>query len=188
MKKALLFLADGFEEIEAITTIDLLYRAGVNTLTVGVTGALCEGSHGITISTDIEMDSVFITNDALLFDNDVFICPGGGRGAESLKQNAAVCGIIKKGYKLGKLIAAICAAPIVLQEANIMNGKKYTIYPSMKDVPISGIYCGEDVVQDGNIITAAGPGATPAFAFAIIEYLVGKERAEKVANEALFKK
>lgn len=182
MKKALLFLTDGFEEIEAIATVDLLRRAEIDTLTVGVTGALCEGSHGIKISADME------AKDANIKDTDAFICPGGGKGAENLKKSAIVRDILQESYRSGKLIAAICAAPIVLQEANIMNGKKYTIYPSMKDVPISGIYCEKDVVQDGNIITAAGPGATPAFAFAIIEYLVGKERAEKVATEALFKK
>ncbi len=182
MKKAAVFLADGFEEIEAVATVDLLRRAGIDTCMAGVTGMECTGAHGVKISADMKAEDVDIK------DFDAFICPGGGMGAENLKKSALVRDILKDGHKAGKLIAAICAAPIVLEAAGIMEGKNYTIYPAMKDTPVAGTYYDKDVVKDGSVITGAGPAATPAFAFALIEYLAGKDAADRVAAEALFKK
>ena len=180
MKKCVVFLADGFEEIEALATVDLLRRANINVTVAGVTGAECVGAHNIKVAADVDVSTVNTES------FDAFVCPGGGVGAENLRNSHTVKTLVKNAFENGKLVAAICAAPTVLEEAGIMKGKKSTIYPAMKDCLKDAQYLNCHVVQDGNIITGAGPAATFPFAFAIIEYLADKETSDKVAADTLF--
>ena len=181
-KNAVVFLADGFEEIETLAVVDLLRRADINVILAGVTGDKCTGAHNIIVSADDVAENVKVE------EFDAFICPGGGLGAQNLKNSKLVTSLIKDAFDKGKLVAAICAAPIALEEAGIMNGKKATIYPAMKDCLEKAAFIDSQVVADNNIITAQGPAASFAFGFALIEYLVGKAASDKVASDTLFSK
>lgn len=179
-KNAVLFLADGFEEVEALATVDVLRRAGVDVTIAGVTGEECVGAHGIKVCTDKKVE------DVVFEDYDAFICPGGGQGAENLKNSPIVKSLLLSAFDSDKLVAAICAAPMVLEAAGFMNGKKCTIYPGMEGCLDEAKYIDQNIVIDNNIITAAGPAITFDFAFKLVEYLVGKNIADRVATDMLF--
>ena len=181
MKKAVLFLADGFEEIEALGTADLLRRAGISVDIAGLKEGHLTGANHVKVIPDINISQVNPD------DYDAFICPGGMPGAENLKNNQQVINLISNAFKTGKLTAAICAAPMVLDTAGILNNKNFTVYPAMKNEINTGNYYDKPAVVDGNIITGSGPGATFHFAFAIIEYLIDKTAADTVKSGTLFK-
>jgi len=177
-----LHLAEGFEEIEAITVIDLLRRAEIEVETVSLRGRLnVTGSHGIELIADI------VFEDAVYDHCDMIILPGGGRGCENL---AAHDGLRDKLYSFantGRKIAAICAAPsVVLGPLGILDGKKATCYPDMDDGMEGATPCMDDVVVDGNIITSRAAGTTIPFALAIIENLKGRKAADNVAGKILY--
>lgn len=183
MKKVVVFLADGFEEIEALGTIDILRRNNINVTIASIGNShYCTGAHDVKVAPDTTIDKI---NQE---DFDGFVCPGGGLGAENLRNNNIVTSIIKSAYEKGKLVAAICAAPTVFEVAGIMKGKKATIYPSMKDYLKDATYSSEDVVIDGNIITGAGPFITFKFALTVAEALVGKDTPNQVGKDMLFYK
>jgi len=173
MSKILIPLAPGFEEIEAVTNIDVLRRAGLDVLTAGIGSSEIEGNHGIKIETDTEISKV----DA--GDLSAVVLPGGMPGAANLRDSAELLKIIKEVYEDNKLCAAVCAAPIVLDAAGILEGKNATSYPGFdKEMP-SCNYREDRVVIDGNIITGRGPGVAMEFALTIVEYLLdAKERAQ----------
>ena len=163
---ALLFLADGFEEIEALSVVDILRRAGVAISTCSIMDENhVKGSHNITVISDLNIRDIDEKN------YDVFILPGGMPGAKNLKENKNVIKIIKNAFNEKKLIAAICAAPIVLLEAGILKDKNATSYPGFLNENADYNFLEDTIVIDENIITSRGPATAPYFAFAILEKL-----------------
>lgn len=174
-KKTLIMLADGFEEIEAITVIDILRRADIEVITAGINDIKVQGSHGITVIADKKLAQI-------KGDFDACVLPGGMPGATNLASSEKVNSFIKQMHKNGKIIAAICASPaIVLAPLGILQNKTATCFPGMQgNFGKKVIYKEENVVIDGNIITSRGPATTLLFALAIVEKLSGKETSEKI--------
>ena len=182
MKKLGVFMADGCEEIEALTVVDLARRAGIEVAMISITGEkLVKGAHGINFQTDIPAE--YMDFDML----DGIVLPGGMPGTLNLGANDYVQKIIAQFASEGKLVSAICAAPSVLGEAGLLKGKKATSYPGFEDKLIGAEICKEAVVVDGNIITSRGMGTAIDFALAIIEYLVDKETADKLSAGIIYK-
>ncbi len=179
--RVLIPLAEGFEEIEAVTVIDILRRAGIETVTASVTKNPVMGSHGISVTADIIIDEP--ADKKLSF--DAIILPGGMPGSTNLKNNPGIINIIKKISETGGLTAAICAAPIVLSEAGILKGRKFTCYPGYEDEIAEGVHINENVVIDGPVITGIGAGSAPLFALAIVEFLKDKETAKKIKDQII---
>ena len=179
MKKTFIILAEGFEEIEAFTVVDVLRRLNIICDICSVNNAEVSGSHGIKVAAD----NVF---DKMDFDDyDVLILPGGMPGAKNLKSDQRVIKLINKFYKEHKLISAICAAPIVLQEAGIIKDRRVTSYPNFRDELKDSIYLEDVVVQDDNIITSRGPATALEFAFKIAENIQGYENVNITKNSML---
>lgn len=172
-----LFLDNGFEEIEAITTLDLLRRAGVKVTTVSITGnAMVLGAHDIAVQADGLMDDIDFS------DAEMLILPG---GASHLEDCAALCELLQKHNEEGKQIAAICYAPSILGRLGILEGKQATCYPGFEKY-LGESYVGGLVVESKNIITAKGPGLSSDFAFCLIEKLAGNDVADKVYDAAQY--
>ena len=172
-----LFLADGFEEIEAITTIDLLRRAEVDVTTVSMTGSIqVHGSHHITVSADRLFEDIDFS------DAQMLILPGGG---VMLGDYDNLAQLLKQHNEADKLIAAICAAPAVLGKLGILEGKQATCYPGF-EAALGESYVGGLVVESKNVITAKGPGLSADFAFCLIEKLKGAEIADAVYDAAQY--
>jgi 4-methyl-5(b-hydroxyethyl)-thiazole monophosphate biosynthesis len=176
MSKALVLMAEGFEEIELVTIVDVLRRGGVGTHLASINGT--KGAHGLKIESDFSIDELKEPYEAI-------ILPGGIPGAENLGKSKKVLDLIKEGEREGRLVGAICAAPSILARLGII--EKGTIYPSMKD-ELGGAWVDETVVETKNIITSQGPGTAMEFALKLLERLEGKEKAEEVAKSLLFKK
>ncbi|OIO34536.1 MAG: hypothetical protein AUJ70_00855 [Candidatus Omnitrophica bacterium CG1_02_40_15] len=179
-KKAIILLVTGFEEIEAVTVVDILRRAGIEAVSAGVDSMSITGSHGITISADKKLSD--IKSDA-----DAVIIPGGMPGALHLHNSNEVNDFIKDMNSRGALIAGICAAPaVVLAPIGILDNKAATCYPGNQvDFGKSTKYKNKAVVADGNIITSQGPATAMEFAFAIVEKLIGKDAVKKIKNHTL---
>ena len=172
-----LFLDNGFEEIEAITTIDLLRRANIPVTTVSVTGKpMVLGAHNIAVEADGLMADVDFT------DAEMLILPG---GATKLIEHAELCELLVEHDKQNKLIAAICAAPSVLGQWGILKDKQATCYPGFEKF-LGESYIGGLVVESKNVITAKGPGLSSDFAFCIIEKLASSEVADQVYDTAQY--
>ncbi len=172
-----IFLDQGFEEIEAITTIDLLRRANIPLTTVSVTGnEIVTGAHHIPITADVLIEKTDFANAEML------ILPG---GATHLGDCKLLCDLLLKHNAEEKLIAAICAAPSVLGTLGILEGKQATCYPGFEEY-LGESYIGGLVVESKNIITAKGPGLSADFAFCIIEKLVGADVADQVYDAAQY--
>ena len=176
MVKAGVFLADGFEEIEGLTVVDAMRRAGYEVTTIStMEHRVIDGSHGIKVFADHMFDDV----DYTAF--DVIILPGGGVGTQNLKANEGVKNVVKDMYDEGKLVGAICAAPTVLAEIRILDGKNATCFPGCeKEFGDKVHYTGVQVEQDGRVITANGMAAALPFALALIKELSGEEDVHKV--------
>jgi len=179
--KVLVPLAEGFEEIEAITIIDILRRAGIQTVTASLKTNPVIGAHQIPVTADMLFEEFSEKTGKF----DVILIPGGMPGSTNLKNDNRIISIIKSINKSGGLTGAICAAPIVLSEAGILTGKKFTCYPGYEDEITEGIHVNEKVVIDGSIITGMGAGCAPLFALTIVEYLKGKETAQKIKEEII---
>ncbi len=181
MGKALVFLAPGFEEIEALTVVDILRRCGVEVTTVGLTSGIVEGAHGVKVVPDTNI------NEVKAEDFDAIICPGGSPGYENLRKSEKVLQLVREAAGAGKLVAAICGAPSVLADAGVLRGKKCTIYPGLEEELKrgGGKPKGKLVVTDGNFITSMGPGTALAFAFELAKRLAGKKKAEEVKKATL---
>jgi len=179
MKKVAILLAVGFEEIEAVTPIDFLHRAGIEVIVCGINEESVTGSNGIVLKSDCGFDD-------LPTDLDGIILPGGMPGALNLSLSVGVSKILKAMDNDNKLIAAICVAPaIVLSAADVLKGKKFTCYPGFEDRVSNAQFTNDRVVQDGNLITSRGPGSAAEFSIAIIDYLVGHETANFVKQSTL---
>ena len=183
MKKAYLFLADGFEEMEATAPIDFLRRAGVEAKMISITGSKqVAGSHGIQYVADALFEEINLA------EAEVLILPGGMPGTKGLMAHKELAEALVKHFAAGKLTAAICAAPMVLAGLGILDGKRATIYPGMENMLQNATVCFEGVVQDGNVITACGPGKAIDFAMALVENLCGKQVAEKLREDTVYQK
>ena len=180
MKKAIVFLTDGFEEMEAIVPVDILHRAGVKVTLLSITGNLeVTGSHDIRVVADGLFDEN--TN---ITDTDMLILPG-GPGATTYLQNQTLIKALRKHNSQNKHIAAICAAPLTLGELGLLKTKAATCFPALTDKLIAATYKDDAVVTDGNITTGRAAGASSDFGFRLAEILVGVEEAERV-KEAMF--
>lgn len=163
-------LAEGFEEIEALTVTDVLRRAGVNVKNASVSGEYVSGAHGITVKSDCLLSDALKAGDA-----EGVILPGGMPGTLNIKKSDEALRLIKEVFEKGLLTAAICAAPSVLGEMGILEGKRCTCYPGFEDKLKGGILSKEKVVADGNVITSRGPGTALSFALALSEYITKKD-------------
>jgi 4-methyl-5(b-hydroxyethyl)-thiazole monophosphate biosynthesis len=170
-----MFLADGFEEVEALCPLDILRRAGLEVTTVGVGGKdVIRGAHGIIVHADIP--------DIMYRDSspDMIILPGGMPGSSNLDESRIVDSALCAAHRHGKYLAAICAAPMVLGKLGILQGKKATCYPGFETYLEGAEYTAQLVEQDGNIVTGKGPGAAIPFAMTLVEMLVGKEMRQEL--------
>lgn len=181
MSKVLVLLAEGFEEVEALTPVDYLRRTGVEVDMVSLTDDLkVMGSHGIEVLANKRIDEIL---EHLNYSG--VIIPGGLPGATNLRNDDRVIKLVREFNEKGKLVAAICAGPIVLQRAGIINDKNITSYPGFDKELKGGKYKEDIVVQDGNIITARGPAAAVYFAIKISEHLQGGEKARELRKAIL---
>ncbi len=169
------FLAEGFEEIEALTTIDLLRRADLTTITVAVGDSLeVRGAHHVPVIADIPLAKV---GDIA---GDAFVLPGGLPGVTNLANSPTLLKVIKQGYEAGKVIGAICAAPSILGGLGILEGREATCYPSFEPQLTGYVPTDKKVVVSGRIVTARSAGVSQEFALSLIELLTDKATADSV--------
>ena len=179
MKKVIVFLAEGFEEIEAISIIDILRRAEISVTTISVSkDKLVKGAHNIPVQADKLFDDVDFANYEML------ILPGGMPGAKNLNEHEGVKEQLK-AFAKDKLIGAICAAPMVLGGMGLLKGKRATCFPGFEPELIDATVTNEPVTVDGNIITGKGPAFAIKFSLQIIEILAGKATRDQISNDLL---
>ena len=176
------FLANGFEELEALAPIDILRRAGVKVEVVGVDSENIVSAHKVKFTADTTVDKI------LLDDNvDMIVLPGGMPGVTYLGNHEGLTDLLVKFAEEGKEIAAICAAPSVLGKLGIVKGKKATIYPGMEEkLEGADVVVDQEVVTDGNITTSRGAGTAIPFALRLIEILNGEEMAKSVSRGIVY--
>lgn len=176
MPKVLVPLAPGFEELEAVTIMDLLRRAGVEVISAGLAAGPVTASRGTVLLPDTTLD------EALKQNYDMVVLPGGMPGAKHLNEDARIKPLLRKMADSGKFTGAICAAPFVLAEAGLLAGKRATSYPGFVDkMNLPDVrYVNDPVVIDGKIITSRGPGTAMDFALTLIETLLGKAKRDEV--------
>lgn len=181
MNKVFVFLADGFEEIEGLTVVDLLRRADIETRTVSIGDSKkITGSHRIEIEADMMFHEVLEPEGAM------YVLPGGMPGTLHLKEHKGLGDLLKRAYQDEKYLAAICAAPTVFEKYGILKGKKATSYPAMEKELASADYQTENVVVDGNIITSRGLGTAIEFAAKLVEILRGTQEKEELLKSIVY--
>lgn len=181
MEKIYLFLAEGFEEIEAFTVVDLLRRAEIDITTVSITGQTeVKGSHGIPVLADELFQEEQYT------DCKGMILPGGMPGTEHLKNHEGLRRVLTAHMKAEKLTGAICAAPTILADLDLISGRCVTCYPGMERKLYDAAPVSSEVVIEGNLITSKGVGTAIPFALALIESIVGTEQSQKIQKEIVF--
>lgn len=181
MKKVLLFFANGTEEVEALSAVDLLRRAGAEVTLAGIGGKECVGSHGIRVIADVADEEI------ASFDYDMVVVPGGMPGTMHMDESAIVDKALSEVHKKGGYLAAICAAPLVLGKRGYLREKKAVCYPGFEKDLLGALKpCeGTRVCTDGKIITGAGAGVAVEFALALIMALYGTEKAESIRHAIL---
>lgn len=181
MSKIGIFMADGCEEIEGLTVVDIVRRAGIDITTISISDKKeVAGAHGITFLTDAKKDEVdFSTLEGI-------VLPGGMPGTINLGADETVDKVIREFAAGGKLVAAICAAPSVLGQAGLLNGKHATSYPGFEPKLTGAVTSEDPVVQDGNVITSRGMGTAIAFALEIVSYFTDKKTADKLAESIIY--
>lgn len=182
MKKACVLLAEGFEEVEAVTPIDYLRRAGIELKTLGVGGSLIRGSHDIEVRADALLGAPGSEGPW-----DLVVVPGGGVGARNLAASPAVRELLRAHAASGRLLAAICAAPaVVLHEGcGLLAGRRFTGYPGTEAKVSGATFVAERVVVDGNLITARAAGCAGEFSRAIVARLLGPAAAAELVEKVL---
>ena len=181
MKKVTVLLADGFEEIEALTVVDLLRRAKVYVDTVSITDDYTvRGAHGIPVQTEDLITEIDFK------ESDMIVLPGGMPGTTNLKEDENVRKAVQEAYDDGRYVAAICAAPTILADMGLLKGKKATCYPGFEDKLTEAELCTDRVVRDGNITTSRGLGTAIPFALELISQLYGKEKAEEIKKSVIY--
>ena len=181
MSKTYVFFAEGFEEVEALTVVDLLRRAEIETSMVSITGEqTVTGAHGITIMMDALLDEINMGQ------ADALILPGGMPGTRNLQKCERLVNGLVEADKAGKLVCAICAAPLVLGQNHILKGKTACCYPSFEEELFEANVSFEPVCHDGNVITSRGMGTAIAFAGEIIATLVSKDKEKEITDSILY--
>jgi len=176
-----IFMANGLEEVECLTTVDLLRRAGIEVFMISIQHEkFVTGAHSITIATD------FLLNEPDYDTLDGIILPGGMPGTLYLQENEIVCHVVRKFASSGKLIAAICAAPTVFGHLGLLEGRTATCYPTMEDGLLGAVFTEDAVATDGNIITSRGVGTAIDFSLAIIAYLLDTQTADEIAKQIVY--
>ncbi len=178
MKRVLIPLAPGFEEVEALTAVDILRRAGAEVTLAGTVDGPIEGRNRIRVVADISMDEAGA-------DYDMIVLPGGAAGTENLKKDRRVRKIVEDLHARKRFVAAICAAPSVLSDVGITGASVITAHPSVRRKLKAKRISEERVVVDGNLITSQGPGTAMEFAFRLVEILYGPEKAAEVNRGVL---
>lgn len=182
MCRVFLFLAEGFEEIEALTVVDLLRRAEIEIAMVSITGKKqVAGAHGILV----EADSLY--EETAIEEADMLVLPGGMPGTKNLAAHKGLCSQLKAFHQAKKGIAAICAAPMILGQNGILEGKRVVCYPGFEAELAGAVIDTVEAVTDGNIITSRGPGTAIEFAAAIAAYLTDAKNAENVKQDMIYR-
>ena len=182
MKKVYMFLANGSEEIESLIPVDVFRRGAVEVKTVSITGTeYVEMSHGVLLKADMKFE------DADFSDADLLMLPGGLPGATNLNEHDGVRNALKEQYSQGKLVAAICAAPLVFGSLGIVKGKRATCYPGFEKYLDGAEYTHELCTVDGNVVTGEGPAATFPYAYTLLAMLTSEETAQQVAEGMMYK-
>ncbi len=183
MAKVYVFLADGFEDVEALIPVDVLRRGGVDVTTVSTTDfPLVTSAHGVNIEADIMFEQGDFS------DADLIFLPGGMPGAKNLYEHKGVCKAVTEQFAAGRKVAAICAAPaVVLAQLGLLNGKRATCYPGFENMLSEAHYTADLVTVDGNITTAEGPAAAFPFAYELLAQLTNKNEADKIAEGMRYK-
>ena len=182
MSKAIVYFADGTEECEALLVVDLLRRAGVDTVTASAMGRLAvTTSHGIVLQTDALAEEVDTA------DADLLVLPGGVPGTPNLAANAAVMAAVKAQYAAGKKLAAICAAPSILGSLGMLDGRKATAHAAFQDQLGKATVLDTEVVVDGSITTSYGLGGAIPFALELVRQLVGTAEADKIQSAIAYR-
>ena len=181
MAKVYEFLANGFEDIEALAPVDILRRGGVEIQTVSVSGSeYVMSAHGVTLKADVKFEEVKDFEQA-----DLLLLPGGMPGASHLNEHEGLCRLLTAHHAQGKRIGAICAAPFVLGRLGILKGKRATCYPGFEKFLNGATYTQELCTVDGNITTGKGPAAAFIYSFRLLEQLVSREKSEEVKSGML---
>ena len=174
-----IFLADGFEEIEALCPLDIMRRAGLDVRTVGIGGKLIRGAHGITVQADV-------TDGEYAYDApEMIFLPGGMPGTLNLAASDVVIDAVKRAYAEKKYIAAICAAPSILGELGLLQGKEAICYPGFEDKLTGAVISKKRVVRDGFFVTAAGMGVALELGLELVAILSGKKKAEELRHAVI---
>jgi 4-methyl-5(b-hydroxyethyl)-thiazole monophosphate biosynthesis len=170
MKTALVLFAEGSEELEAVTVVDIMRRAGISVMLAGLNAGALRGGRGTVLVPDVTLD------EALMHSYDMVVLPGGQPGANNLKADARVLELVQQMAQQGKYVAAICAAPSVLASVSLLDGKQATCFPGALDAFPQVLLRPDPIVEDGKLITSRGPGTAMDFALTLVERLVGKEK------------
>lgn len=181
MKTVCVILANGCEEVEAITPIDYLRRAGLEVSVAGLGFREISGAHGIKIAADFVLDSIDSQ------DFDCVVVPGGGGGSKAIAGDQTAIAFIKRHAARGRLLAAICAAPALVlgQACGLLSGRRFTCYPGMENHVPEGRFEESRVVDDGDLITARAAGCAGEFSVAIVRALLGGTKAAELASSVL---
>ena len=174
MPKVLVPLAQGCEELEAVTIVDILRRAGIEVVSAGLDAQPVRASRGTVLIPDATLDAAFKQT------YDMVVLPGGQPGSNNLKADARIIKLVQNMAQQGKYVAAICAAPIVLATAGILDGKRATSFPFALDIFPKVQQQNKAVVEDGKLITSRGPGTARDFALVLVERLLGKAKRDEV--------
>jgi len=177
MQKVLILLADGVEEMEAVIPIDMFRRAGWEVVSTGMTAKIIKASRGVQLIADKLWEDI----SSLSF--DILVLPGGAKGTEFLLSRKDVLATIREFVKAEKIVAAICAAPLVLQEAGVLTGRKATCHPAVSERMKIPRILDDPVVIDNRIVTSRGAGTAFEFSLAIIDMVEGSAKADSVASE-----
>jgi 4-methyl-5(b-hydroxyethyl)-thiazole monophosphate biosynthesis len=181
MNNVYVFLAEGFEEIEALAPVDVMRRAGLEVTLVSVTDKLVvNGAHGIAVGADA------LFSDVDYADADLLFLPGGLPGATNLEAHEGLAQLLVNKAQEGILVSAICAAPLVLGGLGLLNGKRATCYPGFENTMQGACYTAEKVTRDGNVFTACGPAAAWDLGFAFVEHFCGAEKAAQLREGMQF--
>lgn len=182
MSKIYMFLADGFETVEALAPVDVMRRAGLQVVTVSIMGR-----KEVLSAQDVNVVADVLFDDCNFIDADAVVLPGGSVGTENMSACEPLRAVVDRMNNEGKLIAAICAAPMVFGRMGILKGRKATCYPGCEGDLAGAEYTAATVQNDGNIITACGPGVSFDFGFAIVEYFCGVSMVETLRLQMQFR-
>jgi len=176
VKRVLVPLAEGFEELEAVTIIDILRRAGIDVVVASLGASPVTGAHGIRLAADTPFAALAEQ------DFDMLALPGGMPGADHLKKDPLITDLVRRMHEKGRAVAAICAAPMVLEAAGVLDGRRATSYPGFLADTGKARIVGDAVVVDGGVITSRGPGTALDFALTLVEELAGPSVRQSIES------